>query len=124
MISISELTNMFFKDLKSYNVTNFKTIEKMELGSDDATLHKSFSSVITRFFIFVERHPELSSADTKMLYYKLKIDMIARYFSQYPATSFDDLKPFQTELRNYSENLRRGIPDEPIKIRGCESATA
>ena len=124
MISISELTNMFFKDLKSYNVTNFKTIEKMELGSDDATLHKSFSAVITRFFIFVERHPELSSADTKMLYYKLKIDMIARYFSQYPATSFDDLKPFQTELRNYSENLRRGIPDESIKIRGPESATA
>lgn len=124
MISISELTNMFFKDLKSYNVTNFKTIEKMELGSDDATLHKSFSSVITRFFIFVERHPELSSADTKMLYYKLKIDMIARYFSQYPATSFDDLKPFQTELRNYSENLRRGIPNESIKICGPESATA
>ena len=124
MISISELTNMFFKDLKSYNVTNFKTIEKMELGSDDATLHKSFSSVITRFFIFVERHPELSSADTKMLYYKLKIDMIARYFSQYPATSFDDLKPFQTELRNYSENLRRGIPDESIKICEPVSATA
>ena len=124
MISISELTQLFFKDLKSYNSTNFKTIEKLDIVEDNAVIHKSYSSVITRFFIFVERHPELSSADTKMLYYKLKIDMIARYFSQYPATDFEDLKPFQLELRTYVKEIHRGAANEQVDIPRCEPATA
>lgn len=107
-ISSTDLANQFFADLKRYNVTNFKTIEKAELlEEDDPVVHKSFSSVITRFFIFVERHPELSETDMRMLYYKLKIDMIARYFSTFPNTDFNDLIPFQKELKAYSERVRK-----------------
>lgn len=105
--SSSDLVNMFFSDLKHYNTTNFKTIQRADLNVEDAVTYKSFSSVITRFFIFSERHPELSESDLKMLYFKLKIDMIARYFANYPANSADDLKPFQVELLQYIDNCKR-----------------
>jgi len=32
--------------------------------------------------------------------------MIARYFSNYPDVSIDELKPFQMELKNYVKEIR------------------
>ena len=106
MLSSLELTNTFFRDLKSYNSTNFKTIERAPLVKDDPTVHKAFSSVVTRYFIFSERHPEISDADKRILYFKLKIDMIARYFSEYPDTNLDLLRAFQLELQQYAKESR------------------
>ena len=101
MLSNLELTRLFFKDLKNFNSTNFRAIEKADLTKDDAAVHKAFSSVVTRYFIFAERHPEISNMDKRILYFKLKIDMIAKYFSEYPDTSTDNLVGFQVELRAY-----------------------
>lgn len=108
MLSSIELTNLFFHDLKSYNSTNFRTIEHADLTKDDAKVHKAFSSVVTRYFIFSERHPEISDADKRILYFKLKIDMIARYFSEYPDTNLDLLKAFQLELLQNVRETRGG----------------
>ena len=106
MISSKELTQTFFHDLKQYNSTNFRTILKADLSKEDATVHKAFSSVVTRYFIFSEKHPEVTDTDKRILYFKLKIDMIARYFSNYPDVSLDELKPFQLELKNYVKENR------------------
>lgn len=106
MLSSLELTKLFFKDLKAYNSSNFKTIERADLSKETATVHKAFSSVVTRYFIFAERHPEISDADRRILYFKLKIDMIARYFSNYPDTNLDLLKAFQLELQQYVRENR------------------
>lgn len=102
-----ELTDTFFKDLKNFNSTNYRTLEKADLSSDNAIVHKAFSSVVTRYFIFAERHPEISEADKKVLYFKLKIDMIAKYFSEYPDTNTDLLRAFQLELREHSAQAKR-----------------
>lgn len=101
MLSNLELTTLFFRDLKQYNSTNFKTIQKADLSKDDPVVHKAFSSAVTRYFIFAERHPEISDTDKKILYFKLKIDMIAQYFTEYPDTNLDLLKAFQLELINH-----------------------
>lgn len=98
-----ELCDLFFHDLKQYNSTNFKTISRIDLTTIEPTVLKSCSSVVTRFFIFQEKHPEVSEADMKMLYFKLRIDMVARFFSEYPAGNIEDLKPFQQELCRYVE---------------------
>lgn len=113
MLSSLELTKIFFKDLRSYNSTNFKTIERATLDCDDATVHKAFSSVVTRYFIFAERHPEVTDAEKRILYFKLKIDMIARYFSEYPDVNLDLLRPFQLELQQYVRENRNkeDVPD-------------
>lgn len=103
-----ELTTTFFRDLKNFNSTNFKTLENAKLDSDDATVHKAFSSVVTRYFIFAERHPEVSAEDKRILYFKLKIDMIARYFSEYPDVNLDLLKPFQLELKEHLRTTKGG----------------
>lgn len=107
MSQVNDLINLFFKELKQYNSTNFHTIERADLSQDNAVVHKSCSSVVTRFFIFKEKHPEISDAEFKVLYFKLRIDMIARYFAEYPASSLEDLKPFQEELRRYVEETKR-----------------
>lgn len=106
MNSNIDLSSMFFTELKRYNLTNFRTIAKAELVADDATVHKAFSSVVTRFFIFREKHPELSQVDGNILYFKLKIDMIARYFSEYPASNIEELRPFQLELLHYMKTTK------------------
>lgn len=105
----SNLKDMFFKELKQYNSTNFKTLLNADLNVDSAEIHKSCSSVVTRYFIFSEKHPELSQSDLKMLYFQLRIDMIARYFSEYPAASLSDLKPFQDELKRYVLKAREEV---------------
>lgn len=112
MRSSKELVQIFFHDLKQYNATNFKSIAKADLSVPDATVHKAFSSVITRYFIFRERHTELSEAEHNILYFKLKLDLIARYFTEYPDTTTDNLIAFQIELKNYMKELKGGKLDE------------
>ena len=119
MIVVSnDITHLFFKDLKNYNSTNFKTIEKADLSKDNPTVHKAFSSVVTRYFIFCERHPEISDVDKRILFFKLKIDMLARYFSNYPDVDTEELKAFQLELRNYMKEVKSGgsIDDKSIPL--------
>lgn len=97
----NNLSSKFFDELKQYNSTNFKTLQVIELNDKDPSVVKAFSSVITRYFIFCEKHPELSDIDKRVLYFQLKIDMIARFFANYPDTNSNDLAAFQTELRYY-----------------------
>lgn len=113
MRSTKELTNLFFKDLHSFNAQNFKTLAKADLSKQDPIVHKAFSSVVTRYFIFKEKHPEVSEAEHKMLYFKLKIDMIAAYFSEYPDATTDNLIAFQVELKNYVKECKRNnVPED------------
>lgn len=98
---VSTPSEQFFKELKKYNSTNFKTLQTAELNAEDPSVIKAFSSVITRFFIFCEKHPELTELDRRILYFQLKIDMIARFFADYPDSNTDDLIAFQTELKYY-----------------------
>lgn len=119
-INQNELSHLFFRELKKYNTTNFKTLLRADLSKEDAVVHKAFSSVVTRFFIFVQKHPELSQTDVRILYFKLKIDMIARYFSEYPEVNLDQLKPFQTELQNYVKDTK----EKPEEDEANESLSA
>lgn len=112
MMSTNELVKTFFSELKKYNTTNFKTLERADISKEDASVHKAFSAVITRYFIFKERHPEISNAEHNMLFYKLKLDLIARYFEEYPDTTPDNLVAFQLELRNYVKELHRNGGEE------------
>lgn len=103
-MTTNELVNCFFTDLKKYNPTNFKTLERANLTNnsiDDPIVLKSFSSVITRYMIFREKHPEITREENNILYFKLKIDLIAKFFMEYPDTSLDNLIAFQIELKSY-----------------------
>ena len=102
------LSHQFLSELKQYNSTNFKALHTAKLTEDDPVIMKAFSSVITRFFIFCEKHPELSETERRMLYFQLKVDMIARFFSNYPNTNTNDLVAFQTELRYFVKENENG----------------
>ena len=107
MRSSKELCDTFLKELKTYNSTNFKAILRADLTKQDASVHKAFSSVITRYFIFREKHPEITETENKILYFKLKLDLIAKYFSEYPDTTTDNLIAFQLELKSYDAEVKR-----------------
>ena len=127
MMSGVELTNAFFHDLKQYNATNFRTIERADLSKDDPAVHKAFSSVVTRYFIFREHHPELSVTECNLLFFKLKIDMISRYFSEYPASNIDELRAFQLELQHYAKRVRGGSSNantSTIEVSGVQLEAA
>lgn len=101
MDSNTKLTHLFFSELKSYNNNNFKTLKEANLETNDPVTHKACSSVVTRYFIFAEKHPEIPESDLKLLYYQLGIDMLAKYFSEYPSSSLDNLYTFQNALLEY-----------------------
>lgn len=103
------LRDLFFKDLKSYNGTNFRTLLKVDLTTSlkDAVVCKAFSSIVTRYFIFREKHvSEFTDSEFNMLYFQLKIDLISRYFSEYPESDISILTSFQDQIRDYSERVR------------------
>lgn len=119
MASNLELSRLFFKELKRYNTTNFKTLARADLSKYDATTHKAFSSVVTRYFIFSENHPEISEADKRMLFFKLKIDMVSKYFSLFPDVNTELLRPFQLELLEYIEDSKQlEKPEENQELVG------
>ena len=101
------VTDLFFKDLKSYNSTNFAAIRKADLSQDNSLgINKAFSSVVTRYFIFTDKHPELSDSEKRALYFMLKIDLIAKYFSEYPDnTNIGILQEFQSKLIDYNNRV-------------------
>jgi hypothetical protein len=104
-----ELERKFFTDLKNFNSTNYVTILNASFEDNTPTneskIKKCFSSVITRYFIFREKHvDEISEKDMNMLYYQLKIDLIAKYFSEYPESDISPLKAFQEELQKFASN--------------------
>ena len=102
-----EWMNIFFKELKTYNSTNFRTLCRVDLLEGSPIAHKAFSSVVTRFFIFCEKHPELSATDVRMLYFALRIDMISKYFADYPESDMIQLQAFQNELKKYVRATRK-----------------
>lgn len=107
MRTSKELTELFLSELKKYNQTNYKSILRADLTKQDAAVHKAFSSVVTRYFIFREKHPEITETENKILYFKLKLDLIAKYFSEYPETTTDNLVAFQLELKSYDNEMQR-----------------
>lgn len=110
-MTINELINLFFSELKKYNQSNFKTLEKADLSKDvdDPIVKKSFSSAITRYFIFRDKHPEIDEVSERIMYYKLGFDKIGKYFSEYPDTTNDNLVGFQVELRKYVKEHKDAI---------------
>lgn len=111
----TQLVQTFFHDLKKYNETNFRNIQRADLSVVDPEVLKAFSSVITRYFIFCEKHPEISKSDQRILFFKLKIDLVARYFSECydpEVNAFDYLKSFQLELHNYLKDTKGGVYNE------------
>lgn len=121
MRSSKELTNLFFFDLHKFNHQNFKTIETADLSNKDTIVHKAFSSVITRYFIFRDKHPELTDVEKNILYFKLKLDLIADYFSGYPDTDTSSLLAFQLELRRYVKD-NYGSDEYPYSVSEEEKA--
>lgn len=103
----NKLSDAFFSELKQYNKTNFKALLTADLTKEDAAVHKACSSVVTRYFIFVEKHPELSESDAKLLYFQARIDMVARYFAEYPISNISDLRPFQDEIKRFVSKTER-----------------
>ena len=69
--------------------------------------HKAFSSVVTRYFIFREKHDgELTDAEFNMLYFQLKIDLISQYFADYPDSDISTLESFQKSVCDYASSLK------------------
>lgn len=108
MAQKQEVAELFFSELKKFNSTNFRTIEHASLEQSNPVIHKAFSSAVTRFFIFKEKNPDVTEIEARMLYFQLKLDMIAAYFAEYPSASPQDyLRPFQLELQKYAKRLRK-----------------
>lgn len=98
---MNNLRDMFFSELKQYNGTNFRTLRDADLSNMTPDTLKVFSSTLTRYFIFAEKHPDITEVEVRLLWFQLKLDMVARCLAKYPVGTLDDFKPFQVELQTY-----------------------
>jgi hypothetical protein len=114
--SSEQLQDLFFKELKKYNSTNFRDICKANLESTDEEEFdqtcKAFSSAITRYNIFKQKHPEIDRSLMLMLYYKLKLDVIAKYFTVYPDSPVKYFEGFQQDVKSYNDKVTEVSKDE------------
>lgn len=108
----SDPLSLFLRELKQYNSTNFRMLISVDLAHSEPSVCKAFSSVITRYFIFLEKHPEISKSAANILYYRLKLDTVARFFSEYPAASLEDLRPFQRDVQYYLKEHQEDLGNE------------
>ena len=116
MRSTQELIDLFFRTLKEYNRTNFKTIENADLSVKSAVVHKAFSSSLTRYFLFIEKHPDITDVEERILYFKLKLDQVGQYYRDYPEGSTDNLIGFQIELQNYVKEHMNDETEEGVAV--------
>lgn len=103
MMECSALKELFLQELKRYNPNNFNRLIKTDLSSESPDALKCYSSAVTRYFIFAENHPEIAREDLNLLYYLLRIDLVAKYFSEYPASNLEYLRIFQSDLSKFIE---------------------
>lgn len=97
---------MFFKELKEYNPTNFRAILRSDLSKPGPGIYKTFSSVVTRYFIFCEHHPEVDPITLRILFFDAGIDTIAAYFASYNNSDLTDLIEFQNKLVEFCNRSR------------------
>ncbi len=97
----SNVRDMFFKELKEYNPTNFRAILRSDLSNPGPGIYKTFSSVVTRYFIFCEHHPEVDPVTLRILFFDVGIDTIAAYFAAYDNSDLTNLIEFQNKLIDF-----------------------
>ena len=49
----------------------------------------------------LREHPDITEVEVRLLWFQLKLDMVARCLAKYPVGTLDDFKPFQVELQTY-----------------------
>lgn len=119
MKTVQDLEEAFFSDLRKFNITNYRALKDADLSKNDARTHKAFSSVLTRYFIFREKHgDEFTQSEYNMLFFQLKLDLIGDYFAHYPESDTSALTAFQAELRRFlkerKSNLEEVSNDEEV----------
>jgi NAD+ kinase len=58
-----------------------------------------------------EKHPEIPREEHNLIYYKLKLDLIGKFFEHYPNASTDNFIAFQIELKSYLAEHRNVMVD-------------
>lgn len=102
----SNVRDMFFKELKEYNPTNFRAILRSDLSIPSPGIYKTFSSVVTRYFIFCEHHPEVDPVTLRILFFDVGIDTIASYFAEYDNSDLTNLIEFQNKLIDFCKRSK------------------
>jgi len=87
--------------IRGYNSTNWRklvTAIKDEAPSLNQPTWKALSSLVTRYWLFVEKNPAMSESDRHMLYYILGIDRIGKLIATYPRCKDEDYRSLQEQL--------------------------
>ena len=121
MKTVQDLEESFFADLRKFNITNYRALKDADLSKNDARTHKAFSSVLTRYFIFREKHgDEFTQAEYNMLFFQLKLDLIGDYFAHYPESDTSALTAFQEELRRFLKERssnKEASSEESVEVK-------
>jgi hypothetical protein len=105
---MNDYSKMFFDMTRGHNSTNWGKLVvaiKTETPSLNQPTWKALSSLVTRYWLFIEKHPDMSESDCHMLYYILGIDRIGKLISTYPRYSEEDFRSLQEQLRPIIEEV-------------------
>lgn len=91
--------SLFLHELFKYNKNNYEQLHKStNLDELDINVYKAATSLITRYFIWVQNHPELSEDEVNQMFYILSLDEILQAISEFPQIPVDKLRKLISKL--------------------------
>jgi hypothetical protein len=98
---MNDYSKMFFNMTRGHNSTNWRKLVAA-FQDETPTLNqptwKALSSLVTRYWLFIEKNPDMSESDRHMLYYILGIDRIGKLIATHPRCSDEDFRSLQEQL--------------------------
>jgi hypothetical protein len=94
-------SKMFMNITQHYNSTNWRKLVncvKSETPVLDQPTWKALTSLSTRYWLFVEKNPEMSESDRHMLYFLIGMDRIGKLMATFPRCSDEDFRSLQEQL--------------------------
>ena len=121
---MQDYSKMFMEETRHYNSTNFRKLRTC-LDISHPVLNqptwKALTSLTTRYWLFIEKHPELTESDRHMLYFLLGIDRIGKLMASYPRIIDED---FQGLIEQLIPVINEVLADEQSKTRATGSGSA
>jgi len=98
---MQDYSKMFMEETRHYNVTNFRRLRScLEVPRPvlDQPTWKALTSLVTRYWIFAEKHPEMTASDRNMLYFLIGLDRIGKLMACHPRCDDEEFKGLAEQL--------------------------
>lgn len=98
-VNLNERKCEFLTELFKYNKNNYMQLKRASSEEElDINVFKAATSLITRYFIWIQNHPELPESEIHSMFYVLSLDELLEGIAAFPAIPTDKIRSIISRL--------------------------